>query len=488
MAARRKANRIHLDWFNVSYQTLLLAGLAILAVSVLVTLYLMGYLGGGTHPRAEAYRAIRGADRLLERAVATSAPEELKPLRQKARSRLGEARQALAESSFGVAEQAALESQQASRLFLARVEGKNSIAAVQFYKLEGKVQVKKARQLIWKDATKKLRLGAGDQIKTGSSASAQIIYFNGSITTIKPGSILEIKELFDDPDSRIQQVRETLRTGRVVSSTLPMSVDGSFHELSTKNVTVQATGRSRFETRFDELNAGTSVGVYQGSAVVKSGGRERRLRGREQVSVDSKGALSATVKLPPTPTLLEPMDQKIFTVGADEQGSQIELLWEDMELPGTYHLQISASSLFGHLLLDKKDVTSIRVKLPPTEPGSYYWRAAFQTPNGLESAFSETRKFKVLTGRVMNVDDTIPPQLVIDDFMVFSTQVIVRGHTESGAILEANGKKVDVGDDGSFTIIVRLRKEGRNRVRFVAQDAAGNETVVDRFAEVKVYS
>jgi len=252
--------------------------------------------------------------------------------------------------------------------------------------------------------------------------------------------------------------------------------------------TVQATGRSQFETRFDELNAGTSVGVYQGSAVVKSGGRERRLRGREQVSVDSKGALSATVKLPPTPTLLEPMDQKIFTVGADEQGSQIELLWEDMELPGTYHLQISANSLFGQLLLDRKDVTSIRVKLPPTEPGSYYWRTAFQTPNGLESAFSETRKFKVLTGRVMNVDDTIPPQLVIDDFMVFSTQVIVRGHTESGAILEANGKKVDVGDDGSFTIIVRLRKEGRNRVRFVAQDAAGNETVLDRFAEVKVYS
>ena len=88
----------------------------------------------------------------------------------------------------------------------------------------------------------------------------------------------------------------------------------------------------------------------------------------------------------------------------------------------------------------------------------------------------------------MNVDDTIPPELVIDDFMVFSSQVIVRGHTESGAILEANGKKVDVGDDGAFTIIVGLRKEGRNRVRFVAQDAAGNETVVDRFAEVKVYS
>jgi len=487
MAARRKRDRVLLDWFNVSYQTLFLAGLVILVLSVLVTLYVKGYVGVGSHPRAEAYRAIRDADHLLELAMAEGSPEDLEPLRQKARSRLGEARQALAETSFGAAEQAAVESQQASRRFLARVAGKASTAAVQFYKLEGKVQVKKARQLIWMDATKKLRLGAGDQIKTGSSASAEIMYFNGTITTIKPGSILEIKELFDDPETRVQKVRETLRTGRLVSNTLPTSVAGSFHEVTTENAKILATGRSRFETRFDELNTDTLVGVFQGSAVVQSGGRERRLGGREQVSINSKGSMSATLKLPPTPTLLEPIDQKIFTVGANEQGSQIELLWEDMELPGAYHLQISSSSLFGQLLLDKEDVTSIRVKLPPTKPGSYYWRAAFRAPNGLESAFSETRKFKVLTGRVMNVDDTIAPQLVIDDFMVFSTQVIVRGHTESGAILEANGKKVDVGDDGSFTTIVRLRREGRNRVRFVAQDAAGNETVVDRFAEVKAY-
>jgi hypothetical protein len=486
MALRRKQTRVLLDWFNISYQTLFLVGLAVLAISVVVTLYFLGYLGGGSHPRAEAYRAIRDADRLLEMAVAASDSEDYEPLRQKARGRLGAARQALAESDFRGAEHAAVESQQASRMLLARVEGNQSVAAVQFYKIEGNVQVKKARQLIWKDASKKMPLDAGDQIKTGSSASAQIIYFNGTITTIKPGSILEIKELYDDPETKVQKVRETLRSGRLVSTTQETSAAGSFHEISTENAKVQATGRSKFATRFDELNAGTSVGVYQGSAVVRSGSRERRLADREQISVDAQGGLGATVKLPPTPTLLEPIDQKIFTMDPDEKASQIQLLWEDVELPGTYHLQISSNSLFGNLLLDKEDVTSIRVKLPPTEPGSYYWRAAFRTPNGLESAFSETRKFKVLAGRVMNVDDTIPPELVIDDFMVFSSQVIVRGHTESGAILEANGKKVDVGDDGSFTTIVRLRREGRNRVRFVAQDAAGNETTLDRFAEVKL--
>ena len=122
MAARRKQDRILLDWFNVSYQTLFLAGLAILALSVLVTLYLKGYVGVGSHPRAEAYRAIRDADRLLEMAVAANSPEELEPLRQKARSRLGEARQAFSESSFANAEQVAV----ASPLSLTRSELRSS--------------------------------------------------------------------------------------------------------------------------------------------------------------------------------------------------------------------------------------------------------------------------------------------------------------------------------------------------------------------------
>ena len=41
------------------------------------------------------------------------------------------------------------------------------------------------------------------------------------------------------------------------------------------------------------------------------------------------------MKLPPTPLLLEPMDQKIFHVDTDEDTAEgIGLLWEAVELPG----------------------------------------------------------------------------------------------------------------------------------------------------------
>jgi hypothetical protein len=485
MPQRPKQERILLDWFNVSYRTLLVAGLALLVVGTVAILYFLGILKQAPSPRGQAYAAITDADDLLRKATAVEGTN-LDALRDEARTLLVRAREAFGEANYSDAMKSAVESANASRRLLSIGQGEGGLPDVQFYKIEGNVQVKRARELIWKNAAKTTPLDVGDQIKTDSSASAQIIYFNGTITTIKPGSILEIKELYDDPATRVQKVRETLRTGTMISSTQEVAAAGSFHEVSTESASVRAEGRSEFETRFDEINGGTSVGVYRGGAVVRSGGGEVQLAGREGVQVDAGGTFAPKVKLPPTPVLLEPIDQKIFNAGAAEaKPVTIQLSWEPSGSDGTYHLQISSTSLFGDLLLDRPDLKQSEVTLPPTEAGSYYWRVSFRDSSGVDSAFSETRKFKVLAGRVMNADDTTPPDLSIDDFLVFSTQVIVRGRTEPGAILAANGKTIDVGDDGAFTTIIQLRREGRNEIRFVAQDAAGNERSVTRVAEVR---
>ena len=485
MAIRRQQQGVLLDWFNVSYRTLLIGGVVLVAVGVSAILYFSGMFSGDQSPRRQARTAIAEAERLLKE-VAVHTEGELGALRDIAAEQLGHSRDAFAAANYSDAMRAAVQSRNASNRILSLASGDPGRPDVQFYKVEGNVQVKHARELVWKSAKMAKPLRVGDQIKTDSSASAQIIYFNGTITTIKPGSILEIKELYDDPSTRVQKVRETLRTGEVLSSTQDAKTAGSFHEISTGNAKVTARGRSKFETKFDEIN-GTSVGVYQGAATVRSGGDELQLGVRQTVSVAAAGRLGNAARLPPTPTLLEPIDQKIFNVGREgEQTATVRLLWEQLELSGSYRLQVSRSSLFGETLLDRSGLSRSKVTMPPTPPGSYYWRVAFQNPDGTESAFSETRKFKVLAGRLMNADDTTPPLLSIDDFLVFSSQVIVRGRTEPGSILAANGKTVDVGDDGSFTTIIQLRREGRNSIRFVAQDSAGNETRVDRVANAPV--
>ena len=42
-------------------------------------------------------------------------------------------------------------------------------------------------------------------------------------------------------------------------------------------------------------------------------------------------------------------------------------------------------------------------------------------------------------------------------------------------------------DSGTFYAVIRLRREGLNQLRFVAQDTAGNETELLRSAFVEVY-
>src|SRR5882672_719537 len=220
MAVRRGGERpaILLDWFNVSYRSLILG-----AVGLLIALA----VGGGTFyyrmiyqnsPRARASEAIAQAETLLEKASGGESTKEGDALKQSSQRLLAEARRQFDATNFEDATKAAEQSQMSSQRLLSMSRGEASRAA-QFYKLEGDVRVKRSRELIWSPATKGMALSVGDQIKTSSRAAAQIIYFNGTITTVTPGSLLEIKELYENPSTRVQQVRERLREGRISSTT-----------------------------------------------------------------------------------------------------------------------------------------------------------------------------------------------------------------------------------------------------------------------------
>jgi hypothetical protein len=137
--------------------------------------------------------------------------------------------------------------------------------------------------------------------------------------------------------------------------------------------------------------------------------------------------------------------------------------------------------------VDLGDLSNTAVTLPNLPEGGYYWRVAAQYANGVVSEFSTARRFKMMSARLAQTGDTVAPILEIDDFLVFASQVIVRGKTEPGSLLTVAGRKVDVYDDGTFTTVVTLKHEGLNKIAFVAQDLAGNETRLERPATVDPY-
>ena len=86
--------------------------------------------------------------------------------------------------------------------------------------------------------------------------------------------------------------------------------------------------------------------------------------------------------------------------------------------------------------------------------------------------FSSMRRFRVSSEKIRDRSDTEPPELEITEFVPIGMMVIVNGRTEPGATLWAENEQIDVSDDGTFYTVIRLRKEGVNELRFVAQDTA----------------
>ena len=105
----------------------------------------------------------------------------------------------------------------------------------------------------------------------------------------------------------------------------------------------------------------------------------------------------------------------------------------------------------------------------------------------VESLFSETRKFKIASSHERPSDDTTPPPLEVVDFLPSGHLLIINGRTEPGAALSIDGQKVDVYDDGAFTAVVRIKKDGMNNLEIVAQDTAGNTTRMRRSVYVETY-
>lgn len=478
--------KILLDWFTIKYRTLVTVAFAVLLLGGVGSYYAYLKLFYEGSPKADARDAIDQAEEALGRADPVMEQESANELKRTAQRLLAEARRQYDAANYNDARKAAMESKLNSEKAVSLSRGESS-REVQFYKVEGDVKVKRARELIWMQAEQGLTLSVGDQVKTSSRSSAQIIYFNGTITTIRPGSLLEIKALYDDPTTKVQQVRERLREGRIAASTQE-GVEGSYHEVSTQNSVATSSNRSDFEVAFDKEGSTTKVEVHSGQATLSAGGDARKVKigAAETATVDATSSVTEVTKIIQSPVPLMPPDQKIY-LAKGAQTPSVELAWDGVPGAARYRLQISSQPLFASPEVDLEAVETTTATLPNVQEGGYFWRVAAVMGDGRISPFSAPRRFKVMSAQVAKQGDDSPPALQVDDFLVFASQVIIRGRTEPGALLTVEGNKVDVYDDGSFTTVVPLKHTGVNHVIFVAQDMAGNEARLDRTARVDAY-
>ena len=377
------------DWYTISSE----AVIAWIFALIVVALVAGGYLG---------YRIVEGA--VLEREV-TALIQESQDLLVTVREAGGvdsyreEYDQAIehleqAKASRAVGElKDAYRSGERSRTLLnsilsaLRLRGPEGEAM--FVAVEGEVEFRRGERGPWQKARSRVALNAGDYVKTSAGGSAEVMTVDGTLYTVRPDTVILVGRARPAPGVARQQAIN-LEFGWV---NLGTGQSGS--RVSTPGAEARVREETSALISYDEEEDVGRFATYEGSMVVATAdGASREVRALEQV-VQSEGTLSKADTLPMAPVLMGPEDNfEIFLDAATE----LELAWRPVAGADRYALQVAPSRFFVRNVIDVDDRRDTFAKVGLQGEGTFVWRVAAVDANGIQSPWSELRRFRVTSG------------------------------------------------------------------------------------------
>ena len=458
-----------LDWFVIPIQKIRLWGLLLLLVLVAGGIGYTLYVKNRRSPQDRAKAEIAEAQTQLTRA--TKAAGAIRPGSNVAQARdfLKDANESFAGSRWEEAFRLAVESQSYSRRALGGTGGGEQGDA-SFIFVEGDVSLQRAGRSTFEPARQRQPLFEGDFVKAGKTGSAEIMFFDGTLYTIRPGSLFECRRPRSSESSGSQI--------KMISGAINVYTSGASAAVDTESATaaIERDSRASVDVVMGEK---TEVTSYRGRTTVSTGKETVVLDGREKVSAATDTRqISAKVNLPDTPQPSLPADNRIYDL---KTGDQVDLKWSKVPEAVRYRLQISRSRLFvpdaTEVDLDDRVQTSARVKV--SRDGSYFWRVASIDAAGITSDWSVVRRFKMATEPVKagSGGDTTPPELTVFPPQQMGNLFLIYGKTEPGAIVTVNAEPADVEPDGAFKKTITVERDGAAVLVVKSVDASGNETV-----------
>lgn len=476
MPKPQRSLRTDLDWYLISVDRL--RQIAVVLVLALIGFGVWYYFAKFRQdPRVQASSAISSAQAAINELAASPGIEDFRAEYDQARSRLEQARAELAATRFDPARAAAIESESIARSALAR-QGGGRDADAQFLSVEGEVLFQKAGGE-WKRADSRTPLYNGDWVKTGSGASAELIFSNGTLYTVGPDALLEIYATVN-PQTSNRQNAVQMQVGSVeINTTDEVST------VRTPSTQVVVSSASTAQVGVDGADRSTRILALKGSSSVSpaSGGEAVSLAAGEQVAASGTGVLGGKSAFLPPPALQQPADNFVIRAGSTPR---VEFSWNQVDGARGYRLQVSRSRLFPAPEIDAiRETTSAAAEA--TGEGLFYWRVATVGPDGTIGPFSPFRRFRVAgSSATPGTADRTPPTLQLSrPFNIGGAYYMIEGQVEPGATVFVNDEEVDVGADGAFKKLVSFTQVGWNTVIVKAVDPAGNETVQRERVQVK---
>lgn len=467
VTSRRRRTK---DWYTVSVDTLRAVGVFVL----LLVLAGGGFLGYRYWQQrtleGEARAVLAEVAALLQRVGNTRGAADLAGDTQDAWTSLERGRLALENGEYAEALDHGRRARALLQSMLDALRDRPLAGEAQFIAVQGGVEYRRGERGEWEEARARLVLESGDYVKTAGNGSAEIVFLDGTLYTVRPNTLFLVTR------TRASGGQPGDQTIAMQYGWVNLNTAQRGGRVTTPRAEARVGEQSEAVVAYDEQAGEGRFAAYRGNVeVTSSTGIERRLGALQQVT-QTGDLLSEARPLPPAPALSAPSDQAEFALGTERT---VTLSWQAVTGAPRYALQVARNRLFVDNLIDVEGRTKRSATLGLRGAGSFVWRVAAISPHGLQGPWSPPLSFRVAAPRegTGSEADRIPPPLDIDEVQVYGSIVMVGGRTEPGALVAVNGEQVAVAADGAFTKTIQLANEGWAFVEIKARDGAGNETV-----------
>ncbi|HYX22951.1 MAG TPA: FecR domain-containing protein [Thermoanaerobaculia bacterium] len=466
----RKASRTGKDWYSVSVDTLRSWGFLLL-ILVLVGVGLLGWqVMDRRSAEHQAEVVIAEAGQFLEQLRTEKRVVNFAGEYEIGRTSLEEAKARFAAHDFPGALDAGKKSHNVLQSILDALALRGSSGQAQFNEVEGEVEFRPGEGGDWQEARVRSHLQPGDYVRTGENGSAQIMFVDGTLYTVRPNTQFIVTPsggAGGAPEQAIEMEYGWVNLSTSEKSGSNVKTPGAMARVKEDSDAFVAVDKGSSQGRF---------GATRGAMELSSkSGLTREIKGLQQV-VQTGDLLSEPKPLPAPPAPTEPDDNLALDL---DQTRKLVLAWAPVPGASRYALQVSRNALFVDNVIDAENRTRPRATLGVRGEGTFQWRVAAYGPDGLLGPWSGARRFRVASSHAAGGEkkQSTPPTLDLDDVKTYGSIFFVAGRSDPGARIEVNGEQVKTGVDGSFNKPVQLTKEGWNIIEIRARDAWGNETV-----------
>ena len=262
-----------------------------------------------------------------------------------------------------------------------------------FVNLTGKVQVKKVDSVQWVDADYRTSLDKGDLVQTANDGAARITFADGTTYTVKAETLVTVEENLMG-SNKPTSVAMRISTGSVDLATPNWTSPDSKAAVSMEDTTASLSQNSRASVKNDPQNNQHEIVLDSGAAEVQRGPEKVELTQWEKVSFPTGGPLQKSNVLAP-PSLVEPLNLAPI-ISENPKTTPVRFEWKPVEDAVSYTLRISATTMFTKMVKEADHVSGTSAEITGLDPGDYFWNVTASDAKKETSETSETFKFTIV--------------------------------------------------------------------------------------------